>query len=156
MKQPDNTRRKPPEHLPIILFADWLVNGQTGLSSMSIVSHVTGNPCHGFFNGLPNDFAPYDYDDFDRCMRLIKAVPLVRPHLHVMRDVSDEWKRIIDRFDELETAYKDTDGEDADSRRRFSTLLSSIRQMTASTEITSRIDLADEYGAEIIVHQKTA
>lgn len=127
MEQPDNTRRKPPEHLPIILFADWLVNGQTGLSSMSIVSHVTGNPCHGFFNGLPNDFAPYDYGDFDRCMRLIKAVPLVRPHLHVMRDVSDEWKRIIDRFDELETAYKDTDGEDADSRRRFSTLLSSIR-----------------------------
>lgn len=127
MKQPDNTRRKPPEHLPIILFADWLVNGQTGLSSMSIVSHVTGNPCHGFFKGLPNDFVPLDYGDFDRCVRLIKAVPLVRPHLHVMRDVSDEWKRIIDRFDELETAYKDTDGEDADSRRRFSTLLSSIR-----------------------------
>lgn len=127
MKQPDNTRRKPPEHLPIILFADWLVNGQTGLSSMSIVSHVTGNPCHGFFKGLPNDFAPLDYGDFDRCVRLIKAVPLVRPHLHVMRDVSDEWRRIIDRFDELETAYKDTDGEDADSRRRFSTLLSSIR-----------------------------
>lgn len=127
MKQADNTRQKPPERLPIILFADWLVNGQPGLSSMSIVSRMTGNSCQGFFEGLPNDFAPHDYGDFDRCMRLIEAVPLVRQHLHVMRDVSDEWKRIIDGFDELETAYKDADGEDADSRRRFSTLLSSIR-----------------------------
>jgi len=81
--------------LPIAMFTMWLATGERGLSSETIVAHVTGVPVVRW----PSE--PLDPADFWRCERLIRAVPLVRLALSSMRPVSPVWARLVDAWDEL-------------------------------------------------------
>lgn len=76
----------------------WLVNGETGLSSLTMVR------C---FEGLENrskwdDRHPLDPDDFWRCCRLLIAVPEYRERLDELRELSDVWGRLVDNWPEFE------------------------------------------------------
>lgn len=82
-------------------FAGWLASGERGLSSEAIVQRLTGVKIHtGRSEGAVEP--PHDPSDFRRCARLLDMVTEARKHLHLMRDVSPAWARIIDRWDELE------------------------------------------------------
>lgn len=80
-------------------FVHWLASGSRGRSSEAIVGRLTGVPV-----GRPpttrHDY-PYDPDDFQRCERLLRAVPLARSALPLMRDVSPEWAGLVDDWDNL-------------------------------------------------------
>ena len=65
------------EPLHISLFSDWLENGERGISSNTIVSHLTGI----FVGNRYADSYPRDPADFRRCELLLRAVPEAREHL---------------------------------------------------------------------------
>lgn len=77
---------------------EWLANGERGISSEAIVSHLTGinvGSRHWFSNH------PSDPDDLRRCALLIKSAPEIRAELHRMGEVSEVWKKLVAEWDEL-------------------------------------------------------
>ncbi|MGV0785195.1 hypothetical protein [Mycolicibacterium sp. XJ775] len=81
-------------------FTVWLASGERGISSEAIVSQLTGQKVgRGFRYGADH---PYDPDDFRRCEQLLKAYPLARLLFpEAMRERSEVWARLVDRWDEL-------------------------------------------------------
>lgn len=62
----------------------------------------------GIKRGWPS--APSDPADLDRCLRLLDKVPEMRPHLHKMADLSSNWKKLIEKWDEIERSHLDEVG----------------------------------------------
>lgn len=80
---------------------EWLGNGSRGISSNSIVEHLTGINCTGDW-GMDH---PHDPDDLDRCLRLLEAVPSLRNQLPRMSTASKEWAGLIMRWSEIEASH---------------------------------------------------
>lgn len=93
--------------LPLTLFTHWLASGERGLSSEAIVSRLTGEKV-----GRPWDTGkdhPHDPSDFRRCQKLLDAVPLARLAFPAMRDVSPQWARLVDAWDDIAAAINSKD-----------------------------------------------
>jgi len=64
--------------------------------------------------GLPQDrfggSHPYDPADFNRCLLLLEKAPEIRKHFNKVSDVSETWKKLIDRWDEVEKTFIDEVG----------------------------------------------
>lgn len=86
--------------LTIEAFRGWLATGERGLSSESIVEHLTGFPLKGRIWASRIDH-PLDPSDFRRCERLLREVPLARLAFGEMRTASAAWARLVDAWDEL-------------------------------------------------------
>lgn len=84
----------------------WLANGERGVSSNSIVQHLTGLET---LRGWDLDI-PHDPDDLDRCLQLLEAVPLLRVMLPKMATASPRWAALIQRWDEIEASHLDEVG----------------------------------------------
>ncbi|MBA3589686.1 hypothetical protein [Methylibium sp.] len=84
----------------------WLANGQRGVSSDTIVQHLTSIVC--LTDEEPAH--PHDPDDLDRCLILLDRVPLLKLQLHGMRTCSPVWDALIDRWDEIEASHLDEVG----------------------------------------------
>lgn len=87
------------QNLPGLL--GWLANGRRGISSNSIVQHLTGIPA---LRDWHIDI-PHDPDDLDRCLQLLDAVPLLRPLMPQMATASPLWAALIERWDEIEASH---------------------------------------------------
>lgn len=85
--------------LKIENFVHWLASGERGISSEAIVSHLTGVKV-GRYDTLGGDH-PYDPDDFRRCERLLRSVPLARLAFPLMKSRSPIWSALVDAWDEL-------------------------------------------------------
>jgi hypothetical protein len=79
----------------------WLRSAQRGISSNTIVQHITGFPALGSW--APDH--PHDAMDLGRCIRLLSAEPELRRQLWKMRSCSPVWAALVDRWDELTTIY---------------------------------------------------
>lgn len=81
---------------------EWLANGETGNSSQTIAFTVLGIK----FNHANH---PYDPADFRRCMELLDAVPELRERKHMKKvaALSDEWKGLVARWDEIEALLRE-------------------------------------------------
>lgn len=89
--------------LPLEMFAAWLANGDVGISSLAIVQRLTGITMT--VNGTREhgcEDTPKDPGDLRRILGMFDMVPSARAYLSLMRDVSEDWKNIIDHWDELE------------------------------------------------------
>lgn len=89
--------------LPLELFAAWLANGDVGFSSLAIVQRLTGITMT--VNGTREhgcEDTPKDPGDLRRILGMFDMVPVARAYLSLMRDVSEDWKNIIDHWGELE------------------------------------------------------
>lgn len=75
----------------------WLATGQVGLSSKAMAMAVCEIPCD-------NDY-PLDPSDLNRCLLMLKAIPEVRDHFDKVAALSPIWKRLIDRWDEIEACF---------------------------------------------------
>jgi len=76
----------------------WLANGERGVSSETIVHHVTGLDMGPRFM---SDH-PYDPDDLIRCVKLLERCPeLVPGFREKMPMVSGSWGRLVEQWDEL-------------------------------------------------------
>ena len=86
---------------------NWLANGERGSSSEAIAFQMLGqkqNDSRGWCH-------PHDPADFKRCLKLIFAVPEIRPRLHEMRQHSIYWNALIERWDEVERCFLREVGE---------------------------------------------
>lgn len=76
----------------------WLANGERGVSSETIVHHVTGLEMGRTFMSAP----PLDPGDLARCVKLLERCPeLVPGFREKMPKVSGEWARLVEHWDEL-------------------------------------------------------
>lgn len=75
----------------------WLLTGKVGLSSKAMASVWLNVPAY-------NDY-PLDPADFNRCLLLLKAVPEMRSQLWQMAHLSEEWKRLVKSWDEIEKSF---------------------------------------------------
>ena len=82
---------------------EWLANGEQGISSKAIVSHLTGINFVGRWGKQP----PYDPSDLRRCMLLLEQCPELRPELHRMADVSPVWATLVAEWDDIITLLKE-------------------------------------------------
>jgi len=75
---------------------NWLANGRTGISSETLAFWTAF--------GIKKDHRshPHDPSDFNRCLQLLVAVPALREYLPRMKEMSPEWSRLVDRWDEVE------------------------------------------------------
>jgi len=46
---------------------------------------------------------PHDPGDLNRCLKLLAAVPELRPHIKAMKAVHPVWAGLVARWDELES-----------------------------------------------------
>lgn len=89
--------------------AEWLANGETGISSESIALWLgfgVKQTRWGNFNH------PHDPDDLNRCLKLLRDVPALRPMLPRMAEVGPVWAALVERWDELEQCQLDEIGID--------------------------------------------
>lgn len=77
----------------------WFLNGDTGVSSETIWSVMTGET-------VRNHDIPHDPDDFGRCYRLLKVMPSWRARLPEVAAKFKRWKRFVEAWDELTALYE--------------------------------------------------
>jgi hypothetical protein len=80
----------------------WLAKGERGISSETIVAHLTGLPLLDRWGGGH----PHDGDDLRRCVRLLEAAPSLVPAFPKMATCSKEWAVLVPAWDELVALLK--------------------------------------------------
>ncbi|OGB61449.1 MAG: hypothetical protein A2Y94_13805 [Caldithrix sp. RBG_13_44_9] len=77
---------------------DWLLNGERGISSEAIFSHLTGINILGgrWFSDHPSDPS-----DFRRCQLLLEAVPEFKIRFPEMATRSKVWEFLVQKWDEI-------------------------------------------------------
>lgn len=82
--------------------AEWLIGGDTGVSSKAIVKHMAGI---GGQKSLGWDY-PHDSDDFGRCYRLLALFPKWRERMPEMAVHSAMWGALGRAWPELTALYE--------------------------------------------------
>lgn len=75
-----------------------------GMSSKAMAAASTGHA-----GGKSH---PWDPSDLNRCIKLLHEVPEVRENLEKVAQLSKSWKKLIERWDELEKCFIDEVGYD--------------------------------------------
>jgi hypothetical protein len=84
-------------------FAGWLANGERGISSEAIVSHLTGERVGPGYRGWDQ---PFDSDDFRRCEVLLREVPLARLTFPQIAGRSPIWAELVKAWDEIVALFE--------------------------------------------------
>lgn len=74
----------------------WLAEGHRSASAEAIVERLTGVPV-----GVGTGWWPDHPEELRRCIALVRAVPAVDEHLHLMADVSERWAWVVESWDRL-------------------------------------------------------
>jgi len=82
---------------------EWLINGETGVSSEILASTFLGIKVNNKF-GMR---APSDPSDFCRCLKLIQEIPEIRTILPEVAKLTPKWKKFVKNWDELEKSFMD-------------------------------------------------
>lgn len=80
---------------------EWLVHGEHGLSSEAIFHFLflgEGADRYGWSNEYNH---PHDPDDFQRCEKLLRAVPELRPRMKFMASLGPVWRELVIHWDEI-------------------------------------------------------
>lgn len=78
----------------------WIANGDTGVSSETIWSVLTGHP-------VRSTGVPFDPSDFGRCYRLLKVMPSWRGRLSEVVAKHPRWSTLVAHWDELTALYEE-------------------------------------------------
>lgn len=81
----------------------WAQYGERGSSSECIFNHLNKSMRYP----KAYDSHPLDPSDFNRCYKLLKAVPQWRERITEMRKVSPVWERLVDNWDKLESMLEE-------------------------------------------------
>ena len=90
---------------------NWLVSGERGLSSESIVEYLYGLPIleRHWRRSAPHH--PLDPADLRRCLLLLAESPETAAQFPRMREATPEWERLVDAWDGLERQFLAEIGE---------------------------------------------
>lgn len=114
-------------HLPPL--DRWMKTGDTGTSSLTIASVLSGASLMRQGPSLPRDPS-----DFRRCLDLLKAVPEYRPRLQEVADRYPRWERLIAEWDELEALFHEEVAEGTGSAPRLYERLREINRENRQTQ----------------------
>lgn len=82
---------------------EWLLSGDTGVSSKTICAVMTGsNKTDSFGHDVP-----YDESDFGRCYRLLQHFPEWRARLPEVAAAHPIWGAMVEAWDELTALYEE-------------------------------------------------
>jgi len=81
---------------------EWLLSGDTGVSSKTICAVMTGSAKADSFG--PD--VPHDPSDFGRCYRLLQHFPEWRARLPEVAAAYPIWGPMVDAWDDLTTLYE--------------------------------------------------
>lgn len=87
---------------------EWLANGETGTSSKAMAFAAAGVEVKGPFNKS----IPSDPDDFNRCLKLVAQIPIIRAHFIKIAQISEAWNTFISNWDAIEKSFLDEVGFD--------------------------------------------
>lgn len=76
----------------------WIEHGEIGLSSRTIWTRLTGRPVFEVNH-------PHDPDDFERCHKLLEAVPEWKTQLDKLRTLSPQWNNLVEKWHVLTELY---------------------------------------------------
>jgi hypothetical protein len=76
----------------------WRRSDDTGLSSLYLAAALRGQ-C------TPRLEYPHDSDDFGRCVRLLEAVPELRPRLELLANAPQPWPKLLAVWGRAERLY---------------------------------------------------
>lgn len=82
---------------------EWLLSGDTGISSKTICCVMTGSE---WGEGHFGPDVPYDPSDFGRCYRLLALFPDWKPRLKEVADKYPIWGPLVSAWDELTALYE--------------------------------------------------
>lgn len=82
---------------------EWLLSGDTGISSKTICAVMTGSKMSGSFG--PD--VPYDPGDFGRCYRLLALFPEWQERMHEMAEKFPIWGPMVEAWGELTALYEE-------------------------------------------------
>lgn len=82
---------------------NWLARGERGISSETIVEALWKIPLTGKW-GMSH---PHDPSDLRRCLLLLQASPETAARISDMALVSPEWERLVARWRELESMFRE-------------------------------------------------
>ena len=80
---------------------EWSRSWDTGISSLTIFSVLTGEPLQ-----CSRADTPKDPEDFGRCVRLLDVAPEWRNRLQAVADRYPEWEPLVKNWPELEALYR--------------------------------------------------
>lgn len=80
-----------------------IAEGKTGRSSQALAFNLLS------LNTTKTDH-PRDPTDFNRCLRMIYAVPAVKSNLQSMNKVSAYWEALVEHWDQIEQCFLDEAG----------------------------------------------
>ena len=100
---PNETASASRPHYPGLL--EWFITGDVGMSSRDMAAYLSGRKRRESIS------YPWDFGDFHRCERLLRAVPTLRAELHRMKECQGVWERLVDHWDDIvATAEEETPG----------------------------------------------
>ena len=85
----------------------WFATGDTGVSSQHMAFVAAGISSKG-----KHTWPPYDADDLNRCIQLVKAVPEIKDAFPRIAETSESWAITIQHWDELVELFHSEVGED--------------------------------------------
>lgn len=88
--------------------SEWIILGETGVSSKTMWAAITGT-IKGGDKGCGNLNVPYDRDDFSRCYEFWKGCNISKEQLDTVSKVLHWWKPFIDNWDKLVAMYENGD-----------------------------------------------
>lgn len=80
----------------------WFITGDSGISSIAIVSQMTGNKTKRD-DSWPD--YPHDDSDFARCYNLLEMVPEFKERIGEMAQRSPQWAVLVRHWEELTEIY---------------------------------------------------
>lgn len=80
----------------------WIAGCDTGISSKTIFSVMTGRP---FMSDFRPDI-PHDPDDFGRCYRLLEKIPEWRARMPEVAEKYPAWKGLVENWEGLTAMYE--------------------------------------------------
>lgn len=87
---------------------NWLFNGETGISSKAMAATALGVHIEDAWDREP----PQDPDDFNRCLKLVRAAPEVRESFDKIAALSPAWAAIVANWEKIESRFLDEAGID--------------------------------------------
>lgn len=86
----------------------WLIHGEKGISSKAMASAVICEQPDRTWASFGNH--PSDPADLNRCLKFLSMVPEARQHIDKVAALSDQWGKLIARWDEVEQCFLDEVG----------------------------------------------
>lgn len=110
----------------------WLLNGETGMSSKEIVRAYHDLPPRWHLYGARRDY-PLDPADFRRCLLLLEAVPEIREQ--AFQRLAEEpapspWPALVARWDEIAAVFLEEWGPDRPKNGRAPLTYKLMREIT--------------------------